>query len=191
MIWIGLDMRWHHLAFAKVLLRSFNLAVNRGLILSSDVANISVRKLKLLVLAHDAKQRAVVCKDHVTAGLYASNVSVQAVATSRIGVPLKMDSGIFVVPVQINGTMTLDFAIDSGAADVSVPADVVSTLRRAGTIQEIDFFGQRTYVLADGSKLQSATFRIKSLKIGGMVIENVTGSLASSQGSPAPWAIVS
>jgi predicted aspartyl protease len=37
-------------------------------------------------------------------------------------VPLKMDGGIFVVPVQINGTMTLDFVIDSGAADVSVPA---------------------------------------------------------------------
>jgi predicted aspartyl protease len=35
-----------------------------------------------------------------------------------------MDGGIFVVPVQINGTMTLDFVTDSGASDVSVPADV-------------------------------------------------------------------
>jgi clan AA aspartic protease (TIGR02281 family) len=100
---------------------------------------------------------------------------------SRQGVPLKMDGGIFVVPVQINGAMTL--VIDSGAADVSVPADVVSTLRRAGTIKETDFIGERTYVLADGSKSQSVTFTIRSLKVGDTVLENVRGSIASSQGS--------
>ena len=101
----------------------------------------------------------------------------------KVVVPLKIDSGIFVVPVQINGTMTLDFVIDSGAADVSVPADVVSTLKRAGTIKESDFIGQRTYVLADGSKSRSATFTIRSLRVGDMVVENVTGSVSSSQGS--------
>jgi clan AA aspartic protease (TIGR02281 family) len=99
------------------------------------------------------------------------------------GVPLKMDGGIFVVPVQISGTITLDFVIDSGAADVSVPADVVSTLMRAGTIKETDFIGQRTYVLADGSKSQSATFTIRSLRVGDTVLDNVRGSVASSQGS--------
>jgi clan AA aspartic protease (TIGR02281 family) len=102
---------------------------------------------------------------------------------SGTGVPLKMDSGIFVVPVEINGTMTLDFAIDSGASDVSVPADVFSTLKRAGTVKESDFIGQRTYLLADGSKSQSATFTIRSLKVGNMVVENVSASVASSQGS--------
>jgi clan AA aspartic protease (TIGR02281 family) len=99
------------------------------------------------------------------------------------GVPLKMDGGIFVVPVQINGTITLDFVIDSGAADVSVPADVVSTLKRAGAIEDTDFIGQQTYVLADGSKSQSATFTIRSLRVGDMVLENVRGSVASSRGS--------
>jgi clan AA aspartic protease (TIGR02281 family) len=102
---------------------------------------------------------------------------------SQGGVPLKMDGGIFVVPVQINGAMTLDFVIDSGAADVSVPADVVSTLMRAGAIKETDFIGRQTYVLADGSKSQSVTFTIRSLRVGDMVLENVRGSVASSQGS--------
>ena len=50
-----------------------------------------------------------------------------------------MNGGVFVAPVQINGAMTLDFAIDSGAADVSVPADVFSTLKRTGTIEEFGF----------------------------------------------------
>jgi clan AA aspartic protease (TIGR02281 family) len=96
---------------------------------------------------------------------------------------MKTDGGVFVVPVQINGAMTLDFAIDSGATDVSVPDDVFSTLKRTGTIKESDFIGQRTYVLADGTKSQSTTFRIRSLKVGDVVVENVTGGVAPSQGS--------
>jgi clan AA aspartic protease (TIGR02281 family) len=103
--------------------------------------------------------------------------------SSQTRVPLKMDKGIFVVPVQINGTITLDFVIDSGATDVSVPADVFSTLKRTGTIKASDFIGQRTYVLADGSKSQSATFTIRSLKVGNVVLENVTAGVPPSEGS--------
>jgi clan AA aspartic protease (TIGR02281 family) len=98
-------------------------------------------------------------------------------------VPLKMDGGTFIVPVQINGTMTLNFVIDSGASDVSIPADVVSTLMRAGTITEPDFIGESTYVLADGSTTKSQTFKIRTLKVGNTVLKDVKGSVASAQGS--------
>jgi uncharacterized protein len=111
----------------------------------------------------------------------AANAAPAQAAQGRV--PLKMDGGTFVVPVQINGTMTLDFIIDSGAADVSVPADVVSTLMRAGAIREPDFIGENTYVLADGSKTKSPTFTIRTLKVGNTVLDNVRGSVASSQGS--------
>jgi hypothetical protein len=37
--------------------------------------------------------------------------------------------------------------IDSGAADVSVPADIVSTLIRTKTVSEQEFLGVQTYVL--------------------------------------------
>jgi len=98
-------------------------------------------------------------------------------------VPLKKVGGTFVVPVEINGAITLDFTVDSGAADVSVPADVFSTLRRAGTINDSDIIGEQTYVLADGSKSQSFTFAIRSLKVGGIIIENVRAGVAPQQGS--------
>jgi clan AA aspartic protease (TIGR02281 family) len=102
---------------------------------------------------------------------------------SSAEVSLKKAGGTFVVPVEINGAITLNFTIDSGAADVSVPADVFSTLRRTGTIEDADITGKQTYVLADGSKSQSPTFMIRSLKVGGRVVENVRGSVASAQGS--------
>ena len=104
--------------------------------------------------------------------------------SSRADVALKRNGGIFVVPVQINGAMTLEFGVDSGAADVSIPFDVFSTLKRTGTLKDSDIHGRNTYVLADGSKQQSVTFRIQSLKVGERVVQNVTGSVAPSGGTP-------
>ena len=103
--------------------------------------------------------------------------------SSRVEVPLKKEGGTFVVPVQINGAITLDFTVDSGAADVSVPADVFSTLARTGTIRNSDIIGEETYKLADGSTHRAMTFTIRSLKVGDRVVEGVRGSVASSQGS--------
>jgi clan AA aspartic protease (TIGR02281 family) len=102
---------------------------------------------------------------------------------NQIGVPLKKEGGTFVVPVQINGAITLNFTIDSGAADVTVPADVFSTLTRAGTITDADITGEQTYVLADGAKTKSITFTIRSLRVADKVVENVRGSVAPAQGS--------
>ena len=56
----------------------------------------------------------------------------------------------------INDAITLDFIVDSGAADVTIPADVVLTLMRTKTLKETDFLGEQTYVLADGSKVSFA-----------------------------------
>lgn len=87
-------------------------------------------------------------------------------------------NGILMVPVSINNRITLDFVIDSGAADVSIPADVALTLVRTGTLSQDDFLGKRTYVLADGSSVPSETFRIRSLKIGGRILNGVTASIS-------------
>jgi clan AA aspartic protease (TIGR02281 family) len=103
--------------------------------------------------------------------------------SSRPEVPLKKYGGTFLVPVQINGAITLDFTVDTGASDVSVPADVFSTLRRTGTIKDEDIIGEETYLLANGSKEKAMTFTIRSLKVGDKLVENVRGSVASAQGT--------
>ena len=82
-------------------------------------------------------------------------------ASSQTGVPLKKVGGTFVVPVEINGAIALDFTVDSGAADVSVPLDVFSTLRRKNTVQHEDIIGEQSYVLADGSTHKTFTFTIR------------------------------
>jgi clan AA aspartic protease (TIGR02281 family) len=95
----------------------------------------------------------------------------------------KSEAGTYVVPVVINNAITLDFVVDSGASDVSIPADVVTTLMRTGTLKQSDFLDQKTYRLADGSTVPSQTFRIRSLKVGNKVIENVNANVASVKGT--------
>lgn len=116
----------------------------------------------------------------IDSGAFFRNVEAPSPARN---VPMKKDGGTWMVPVLINNAITLDFTVDSGAADVSIPEDVVSTLIRAGTIRDTDFIGEKTYVLADGSRVKSKTFRIRSLKVGDRVLENVTGSIAPTKGS--------
>jgi clan AA aspartic protease (TIGR02281 family) len=104
--------------------------------------------------------------------------------SSQVTVPLKVSGGgTFLVPVEINGRITLDFTLDSGASDVTLPNDVFTTLKRTGTVKESDVVGQRTYRLADGSKTQSDAFTIRSLKVGDIIVENVTASVGPSQGA--------
>jgi len=97
-------------------------------------------------------------------------------------VPMLLEGGVYKVPVSINDTITLKFVVDSGAADVSIPADVVTTLMRSETITKSDFVGVETYTLADGSETSSPTFRIRSLKVGDIVLQNVMGSVAKREG---------
>jgi tetratricopeptide (TPR) repeat protein len=87
--------------------------------------------------------------------------------------------GVFVVPIRFNDVITLDAIVDSGASDVSVPADLVLTLMRSKTLTAADFLGEQTYILADGSKVPSHRFRIRSLQVGNKTIQDVIGSVGS------------
>ena len=112
-----------------------------------------------------------------------ATASEPAVSRSGTRVALVAEGGTYLVPVQINGVLTLRFTVDSGAADVTIPADVVMTLYRTGTIRDEDFIGTQKYQLADGSIINSRTFRIRSLTVGTQTLTDVKGSVADVQGS--------
>ncbi len=103
--------------------------------------------------------------------------------TGRSEIGVKKRGGTFAVPVEVNNAMTLDFTIDSGAADVSVPNKVVAQLLRSGALRRSDFEGTQDYRLADGSTVTSRTFRLRQLKVGDRVIENVLASEGGETGS--------
>jgi clan AA aspartic protease (TIGR02281 family) len=73
--------------------------------------------------------------------------------------------------------MALNFMVDTGATYVTIPADVVESLMKTGTITKADFLGEGIAVLADGSRMPSPVFQIRSLKIGDVVINNVMANV--------------
>lgn len=98
-------------------------------------------------------------------------------------IPLIKKGGVYEIPVEINGVITLNFVLDTGASEVNVPADVALTLHRTGTIRDTDFLPGQTYRLADGSTVNSSRFVLRSLKIGQRRIANVAASIGNISSS--------
>lgn len=132
-----------------------------------------------------AERRAGYLRDYGIPSNFAATSSATAIpVTSDVDeVALVQAGGLFEIPVQINGAITLNFIIDSGASDVQIPFDVFSTLIRANTITKGDIIGEQTYVLADGSNQKAPKFLIRTLKIGSRILRNVPGSVGSPTGS--------
>ena len=163
---------------------------NRGLVLEISGDKVDARDDYQAALNGKQKNREDFQAKKMAANLLAAlpdkadaiKKIVEGGSRSDLTVALKPVAGIFVLPIEINGVITLNFVVDSGAADVSIPADVVGTLIRTGTLKSSDFIGNKTYILADGSESPSSTFNIRSLKVGDFIVQGVQGSIAPATG---------
>ena len=99
-------------------------------------------------------------------------------------IQLERHSGTYMVPVRINKAITLPFILDSGSADVAIPADVFSTLFRTGTVMTSDFIGTGVYRLADGSETPSERFVLHELSVGHYTVTNVIANVVPVKGDP-------
>lgn len=98
-------------------------------------------------------------------------------------VAVEPHAGTFVVPVVLNDVLTAKFIVDSGAADVSITEDMVRALMKSGTLTGADLLGNKTYMLADGTMHKGQIYRMASLRIGAMVMEDVTVRIATGNSS--------
>jgi predicted aspartyl protease len=170
---------------AEALLRNNNVAQSKtvveraarlGAVSEFDVlAKKNLARLSEEIHAEETRMAAA-----TSAGLPKAGVPVGV--ENRDRVKMVESGGVYHVPVVINDALKLDFTVDSGAADVSIPSDVVLTLTRTGTIKKSDFIGTETYRLADGSAVSSRTFIIRSLKVGDRTVTDVRASIADVSG---------
>jgi clan AA aspartic protease (TIGR02281 family) len=120
-------------------------------------------------------------------GEFVGTTASAAVAPPSPGageVPLQRKGGTYIVPAEINGQAPVDFHIDSGAADVSVPAYLFQQMKSAGSIRADDMLGAETYVLGNGTSIKAETFRIRSLKVGTIEVRDVRASVSQYSGPP-------
>jgi len=99
-------------------------------------------------------------------------------------VAIEKRGGTYRVPVRINETITLPFLLDTGAADLVIPADVALTLIRAGALASSDFIGKDRYRLANGSEEVSDVVVLHEVQVGEHVVRNVTATISPAQGDP-------
>jgi uncharacterized protein len=125
---------------------------------------------------------ALAVEREATRGTARAPAPLPMVPGPRDQIPLTPSGNVFRVPVRVNGAITLSFVLDSGAADVQIPADVKMTLERAGTISEDDFIGTQIYTLADGSQLRCDQYRLREVQLGNHVAHNVVASIGPVKG---------
>lgn len=99
-------------------------------------------------------------------------------------IPLKNSGGTYMVSVLLNGLLPLPSIVDSGASEVTLPADVVSTLIRTGTISDGDFIGDAKYLLADGSVIKSPRFFLREVRVGNHSFNHILASVSPTEGKP-------
>lgn len=99
-------------------------------------------------------------------------------------IQLKPHAGGYLIAGRVNGAISLDFVLDTGASDVVIPAEAAQALMRAGTLTDRDFIGTATYVLADGSRVRSKRVTLRELRVGDQSVANVTASIAPARSRP-------
>jgi hypothetical protein len=99
-------------------------------------------------------------------------------------IQLEYNQGAYMVPVRINGQMTIPFVLDTGASDTAIPADVFMTLLRTATVKDSDFVGIGNYVMAYGSEQSSKRFLLRELRVGNHLVKNVIANVVPARGDP-------
>jgi clan AA aspartic protease (TIGR02281 family) len=99
-------------------------------------------------------------------------------------IQMRPHAGGYLISGRVNGALSVDFLLDTGATDVSIPDDVAQALARAGTLAAGDFIGTRTYVLADGSRVLGKQIILRELIVGNQRIANVTASIGPARSQP-------
>jgi hypothetical protein len=121
----------------------------------------------------------------LTKAIIGSVVGLTLLVGSAIAenIPLTLYGSTMTAPVQINGAITLNFVLDTGASTVILTDDVIRTLRRAGALQSSDFIAHKTYTLADGSHYTGAQVVLRTLTLGTRVFTNVIAGVVPAGGN--------
>ncbi len=100
----------------------------------------------------------------------------------HLEIHLEKKSGVYELPVTVNGAVTLNFILDTGASEVKIPADVASTLLKDGTISQDDVLPGKIYKSADGSLRLSSRVIIREMDLGGVTVSRVPASIGPASG---------
>jgi predicted aspartyl protease len=102
-----------------------------------------------------------------------TTVAVAGSATTK-HIPLtRTPGGSLVVAASINGSAPIRFTLDSGAETLALPSSMARQLLQQGVITKAEFLGTGASLLADGRQTPNLRFRLRSVNLGGIVVQNI------------------
>jgi clan AA aspartic protease (TIGR02281 family) len=143
-----------------------------------DPAAAEAKRQYLARQAELKRQKIQQEKDEAAAR--AQQAAAVGATSGPLDIAMKRKDGNLWVSAQINKVVTIDFVIDSGASDITLPRDVYLTLIRSGTLTKANYIGTANFGIADGSEVKGVKFKLASLQVGNQVLTDVVASVMPS-----------
>ena len=96
---------------------------------------------------------------------------------------MEKSGGIYLVPITVNG-LNLNFIFDTGASSISLSSAEAMVMLRQGRITEKDIVGQQQYQDATGGVSVGTVVRLRTVEIGGIVLNNVEATVVDNIQAP-------
>jgi aspartyl protease family protein len=92
-------------------------------------------------------------------------------------------NGVYLVPIKVNG-LNLNFIFDTGASSISLSSAEAMVMLRQGQITQDDIVGQQQFQDATGEVSVGTIVRLRTVEIGGIVLNNVEASVVDNIQAP-------
>ena len=102
-----------------------------------------------------------------------------ASTSTKTEAPALVLGGTFVILATVNGAAQAAMRVDSGATDVMLPRTVAARLISAGSLTHADYVTTKTYRLADGSLRTQKVYRLRSLKVGTLIVRDIPCTISN------------
>lgn len=120
----------------------------------------------------------------VALAMFVMSVLIAPMPSHALEVALETHDGIYTVPAQINGSIVLNFFVDTGASAVAIPETVLRYLVQNGTVTQADVIGTASAVLADRSLYRAVGIRLRVLRVGDQVVRDVEATVVPGLAYP-------
>lgn len=98
---------------------------------------------------------------------------------------LKMtnENGVYTIPCEVNG-LRMRFILDTGASSVCISSTEALFMLKNGYLDEDDIKGMTSSQIANGDIVENVKINLKQLKIGSIVLKNITATVMTSEKAP-------
>lgn len=153
--------------------------------IKSKIAIITICSFLVISCAHKSGHRGQYSQynQHEKSSRSSYDISSERKVRGHAKVQMTKEGGVYLVPIKVNG-LELKFIFDTGASSISLSSAEAMVMLRQGNITQDDFVGQQEFRDATGGVSVGTIIRLRTVEIGGIVLNNVEASVVDNIQAP-------